>query len=344
MGKGKKKNHQKGGRGKSQNHDATCTNVADKQSRRKKKKSHPSEYFNAAEDALLRQSVEGDGSRTILDMEPDGNCLFRSISDQLFFDHGQRHEDVRHDICDYLQGHESFFSMFLDLDDEATKGEDAADFAEYVATMREDGEWGGNLELVAAARMYRRRIRVFSSNLAAMNIDYDSDKPSHGPELLLSYHDNDHYNSVRDNTWANKPPLPKKTFVLSKDFDHRETDTDNGTKDEERTVPVSETDSSNPSSELNSELSGDSGRVEECTATEIAGENVKKAAPKKAVKANGPCPCGSNLKYKKCCKGRDRRQAVQRREKNTGNVEDDNAETEKAIQPTMEGKFRVLTI
>ena len=28
--------------------------------------------------------------------------------------------------------------------------------------MREDGEWGGNVELVVASRVYRRNVRIYS--------------------------------------------------------------------------------------------------------------------------------------------------------------------------------------
>lgn len=85
-------------------------------------------------------------------MAADGNCLFRSLSDQLYHDFGNNHELVRREVCDYLAGHESEFSAFLVLDDE---DEDASDFTTYVETMRRDGEWGGNLELVVASRLYR---------------------------------------------------------------------------------------------------------------------------------------------------------------------------------------------
>ena len=87
-----------------------------------------------------------------MDMCSDGNCLFRSLSDQLYYDYGGNHDEVRREICDYLENHEDEFSIFLVLDEE---DEDAADFDSYVQSMREDGEWGGNLELVAAARLYR---------------------------------------------------------------------------------------------------------------------------------------------------------------------------------------------
>jgi OTU-like cysteine protease len=52
-------------------------------------------------------------------MEPDGNCLFRSLSDQLFRDLGWNHEVVRQDVCDFIVGHQEEFKMFMVPDDTA---------------------------------------------------------------------------------------------------------------------------------------------------------------------------------------------------------------------------------
>lgn len=93
-----------------------------------------------------------DGSRKIINIEADGNCLFGSLSDQVYYDFGRSHSEIRHDVCDFIEALESEFAGFLVLDDE---DEDATDFESYVQSMREEGEWGGNLELVAAARLYR---------------------------------------------------------------------------------------------------------------------------------------------------------------------------------------------
>ena len=98
-------------------------------------------------------NVEG---LTIVDMTADGNCLFRSLSDQLFGDYGNLHDEIRSRICDYMEENGDDFKLFLVLDDDdCEEGDDAKDFENYISTMREDGEWGGNLELVAAARLYR---------------------------------------------------------------------------------------------------------------------------------------------------------------------------------------------
>ena len=125
----KKKNGKKGGRG----------------------KNHKKEWGD--EDTKFRQQLEND-NYMIVEMAADGNCLFRSLSDQLHDDQGSSHADVRSAVCDFMEQHEEDFSVFLVLD-ENEEDEDAADFESYISAMRQDGEWGGNLELVAAAKLYR---------------------------------------------------------------------------------------------------------------------------------------------------------------------------------------------
>lgn len=85
-------------------------------------------------------------------MEADGNCLFRSLSDQLYRDYGKQHEKVRHEICHFLVQNKEEFSIFLLLDDDQ---EDICDFESYVSEMRKDGTWGGDVEIVCAARLYK---------------------------------------------------------------------------------------------------------------------------------------------------------------------------------------------
>jgi OTU-like cysteine protease len=112
--------------------------------------------------ASPRPASPEDGSRTIVKMSDDGNCLFRAISDQLYYDYGSDHAQVRSEVCDLLEAHEQEYAGFLVLD-ENEPDEDAKDFASYVSAMRQDGEWGGNLELVVAARLYRYVIRFVIS-------------------------------------------------------------------------------------------------------------------------------------------------------------------------------------
>jgi hypothetical protein len=52
-----------------------------------------------------------------------------------------------------------------------------------------------------------RNITVFSSNLASLTIHHEHKKGSTGPDLLLSFHDNDHYNSVRLSSRSKLPDV-----------------------------------------------------------------------------------------------------------------------------------------
>ena len=59
---------------------------------------------NSDIDNTFRASLQADGRYSIIEIDADGNCLFRSISDQLFHDHGKKHySDVRSAVCDYME-------------------------------------------------------------------------------------------------------------------------------------------------------------------------------------------------------------------------------------------------
>lgn len=154
----------------------------------------------------------------------------------------------------------------------------------------------------------RRNITVFSGGLDALTIKHGSEKePSAGPDLLVSYHDNDHYNSVRNNKDKNLPPPPIKTYqktdeILVDDL------TPSTTQDDAQSMDI------------------DSGEANDATKGEA--KPVKK----------GQCPCGSGKKYRKCCAAREKKAS---KLKPKQEKEDDSDESS---EPGMDGEFRVLHI
>jgi hypothetical protein len=272
-----------------------------------------------------------------VDMAADGNCLFRSLADQLFGDHGDAHDGVRDEICDYLAGHEAAFAFFLDLDDETTAGDDASTYDAYVEQMRQDGEWGGHLELVAAARLYRRTVTIYSSSLASLNIDHGASQAAAGPPLLVSYHDNDHYNSIRETGRASPPPLPIRTYIKEDNDGAMEVATKLTTKEgiDEATA---ETDTERDSTEA-----VEVPAAEEVPEAGAAGPTTTKKKQKKA-KPGGLCPCGSGEKYRKCCKEKDKRAAHQERVKVQKTLKEETESTTGQAEVAMDGDFRKLTI
>ncbi|CAO1616203.1 unnamed protein product [Parajaminaea phylloscopi] len=85
----------------------------------------------------------------------DGNCLFRALSDQLY-GYPDQHASLRHEICDYLAASPDRFAGFVDIE---------KPFDEYVQTMRQNGTYGGHLELSAFASLKRKEIKIVQPGL-----------------------------------------------------------------------------------------------------------------------------------------------------------------------------------
>lgn len=74
----------------------------------------------------------------IADMTGDGNCLFRSVCDQMEGS-PENHAKIRRECVGFLRKFSDHFAPFLDTEDQS--------FDEYCKEMAQDGEWGGNAEL-----------------------------------------------------------------------------------------------------------------------------------------------------------------------------------------------------
>lgn len=79
----------------------------------------------------------------------DGNCLFRALSDQLY-GHSARHAQLRQETCDHLAARPEKFAGFVD----------DKPFDQYIKLMRENGTYGGHLELHAFAQMKQKQIKI----------------------------------------------------------------------------------------------------------------------------------------------------------------------------------------
>jgi len=256
----------------------------------KKKGKNKRTDINCDDDYKLRQMIQGtDGKREIIEMAADGNCFFRSISHQLYHDFGKRHELIRHEVCNYLEDNKDEFSIFLLLDEDE---EDVREIDSYVAEMREDGTWGGDVEIVCAARLYKRQVTIFAAS-GAYNIGIGDEETS-GPDLLLSYHENSHYNSVHDES--------------SESLHEVKATEDNEAQD----------------------------------TSVIESDEGKSKLPRK----NDACPCGSNLRYKKCCLATDKSRIRKERFKmKNGHSEIESKEMDEKTQiKKVGGSFNILTI
>mmetsp|Transcript_16382 Transcript_16382/g.28091 ORF Transcript_16382/g.28091 Transcript_16382/m.28091 type:complete len:354 (-) Transcript_16382:858-1919(-) len=123
----------------------------------------------------------------MLIMLGDGNCQFRSISNELFGtqDH---HTNVRRHVVQHIRTHQEEYEGFL--------GES---FTEYLAAMSRAQTWGDELTLRAACEAYKVVVYVVTSDPLNWYLSY---KPSCETanmqgEIFLTYIAPIHYNTVR---------------------------------------------------------------------------------------------------------------------------------------------------
>ncbi|EPQ30701.1 uncharacterized protein PFL1_01602 [Pseudozyma flocculosa PF-1] len=95
----------------------------------------------------------------------DGNCLFRALSDQLY-GFPTQHARLRQETCDHLAAHADRFAGFVD----------DQPFDAYVRLMRENGTYGGHLELHAFAQMMQKQIKIVQPGLVYV-VSADDDSP-----------------------------------------------------------------------------------------------------------------------------------------------------------------------
>jgi OTU-like cysteine protease len=92
-------------------------------------------------------------------INPDGNCLFGAISDQLYNDSGARANEVRAEICEYARTNRGVLEALyreggdpFPIGDHETEVNESLD--DRVERMTTPGQWGGYFELLVAARLY----------------------------------------------------------------------------------------------------------------------------------------------------------------------------------------------
>jgi hypothetical protein len=159
---------------------------------------------------------------------------------------------------------------------------------------------------------------VFSATLSAYSIEPGEEK-ANGADLLVSFHDNDHYNSVRDEKSPPKPPA-KRNKQKSKKLDAKTPDRELSQASDSTTTTTTTASSTSDTPTANKSVA-----------------DVAASQTKIPIKKSAPCPCGSGLRYKKCCQAKEKHAARLGKLK-MESPEDENEEV------TMKGNFRVLHI
>ena len=149
----------------------------------------------------------------------DGNCLFRSVSDQM--DNTEKNHKMYREMClTYMKNNPDEFSPFIE-DDET--------FDKYLERMGEDGEWGGNLEIYALSKILNANFYIYIHK-HPMYIVNNFEKPK--KNILLTYHEGKHYNSLRKLEEKRKKEKEKKDKEDEDDDDDEEDEEDEDDNDD----------------------------------------------------------------------------------------------------------------
>jgi len=152
--------------------------------RNKKDKQHLGNDFD---DFLSLNNQLGTMGLSLKQIPGDGNCLFRALGDQLDGNAGE-HLHHRTSSVNYMRQHRDDFEPFV---------EDDISFDAHLASLAENGTFGGNDSIVAFARLHDVTVVIHQLNKPLWQIHGGVGGTPGSQEVHISYHNGDHYNSVR---------------------------------------------------------------------------------------------------------------------------------------------------
>ncbi|KAE9346955.1 hypothetical protein PR003_g7171 [Phytophthora rubi] len=139
-----------------------------------------------------RDSLQATLGLRIHNIEGDGNCLFRSVSHQVYGD-DSHHALVRAACMDYMESEKEYFEPYVVGDMVA--------FMQYLRYKRRDGVWGDDPELQALCELYDRPAEVFAydpvQGFRKLRCFHENSALSRSrPPIRLSYYGGGHYDSL----------------------------------------------------------------------------------------------------------------------------------------------------
>jgi len=115
----------------------------------------------------------------------DGNCLFRSFSDQLYGT-PEHHALVRDRCCKYIAIERNYFEQFV-----------AEPFNEFLTRIQREGEWGDDVEIEALSEIYDCRVEIYASYThQRMRTFHEACDAKWPHPIRLQYEGHAHYNSL----------------------------------------------------------------------------------------------------------------------------------------------------
>lgn len=129
--------------------------------------------------------VPGPSPFLLREQARDGNCLFRSFSDQVYGT--PEHHALLRDRCSkYIASERNYFEQFI-----------AEPFDDFLARIQREGEWGDDVEIEALSEIFDCRVEIYASYThALMRTFHETCDAKWGRPVRLQYEGHSHYNSL----------------------------------------------------------------------------------------------------------------------------------------------------
>ena len=157
-------------------------NRRQRREKRMQQKDHEDDYddCNQLNNQLLSLGL------TLKIIPGDGNCLFRALGDQL---NGDIHKHMKHrgDVVQFMKDNRDDFEPFV---------EDDISFDDHLRNLSQPCTFGGNDSIVAFARLHDLTVVIHQLDKPLWQV-FSEEGGNRNKEIHISYHNGDHYNSVR---------------------------------------------------------------------------------------------------------------------------------------------------
>ena len=218
--KEEKKNQNNNNNYDKQNNNKENNSKNDKRERNQyRKKKNKKNKKNDEIDEKFKKHLESLGY-FIREVEGDGNCLFRSVSEQMEGNENN-YQEYRDKCVDYMKENKDEFAPFIEDDEPIDK---------YIDRMSENKEWGGNLEIYALSKILEANFYIYIHEHPMYAVK-NFEKPK--KNIMLTYHDGKHYNSLRKLEEKNKEDKEKEEKKKKEKENEGEEEDEEGNEEED---------------------------------------------------------------------------------------------------------------
>jgi hypothetical protein len=167
----------------------------------RRRSSFPAQFRGRASEDIFVDRMEFIGLH-VVEVEGDGNCLFRAISHQMHM-HEDHHSDLRKSCVKHMDKYRTRFAPFCPIN-----------FDDHLRHMMKPTTWGDDLEIRALEEILDRVIVIYSAESKEyvpipLKTNFEEQLLLKGiSPIILSYHGQSHYNSVFDQ--KHSLPLSKR--------------------------------------------------------------------------------------------------------------------------------------